>query len=175
MTMQKGARTKPDWETRLIKELPLLGHRNWIVVADAAYPVQSSAGIETAFARGEPVAVVRTVLARIAACGHLHANVFIDRELEFVSETDAPGIVRYRQQLDGLLRDTQPQSLPHEQIIARLDECARVFRVLILKTELSLPYTSVFLELGCGYWSAGAEERLRKTMRKPAGRRRSAG
>jgi hypothetical protein len=32
---------------------------------------------------------------------------------------------------------------------------------LIIKTELTIPYTSVFFELECGYWNAEAEERLR--------------
>ena len=27
-----------DWKNKLRRELPLLGHRNWIVIADAAYP-----------------------------------------------------------------------------------------------------------------------------------------
>ena len=46
-----GARPTPatnsDWRSRLTQELPLLGHRNWIAVVDSAYPLQTSAGIET--------------------------------------------------------------------------------------------------------------------------------
>jgi hypothetical protein len=29
---------------------------------------------------------------------------------------------------------------------------------------MTIPYTSVFFELDCGYWSAAAEQRLRKAM-----------
>jgi hypothetical protein len=29
---------------------------------------------------------------------------------------------------------------------------------------MTLPYTSVFLQLDCGYWSADAERRLREAM-----------
>ena len=36
-----------NWKETLRKELPLLGHRNWIVVADSAYPLQTAPGIET--------------------------------------------------------------------------------------------------------------------------------
>ena len=37
-----------DWERQLSAALlPLFGHRNWIVVADSAYPAQSKPGIET--------------------------------------------------------------------------------------------------------------------------------
>ena len=56
-------------------------------------------------------------------------------------------------------------TLPHEELISRIDESAKVFDVLILKSTLTLPYTSVFLELGCGYWDDGAETRLRDRMK----------
>jgi hypothetical protein len=36
-----------SWQTKLEQELPLLGHRNWIVIADSAYPWQTAPGIET--------------------------------------------------------------------------------------------------------------------------------
>ena len=54
--------------------------------------------------------------------------------------------------------------MPHEQIIAKLDQVSQVFRVLIIKTELTIPYTSVFFELGCGYWTGDAEQSMRKAM-----------
>ena len=54
--------------------------------------------------------------------------------------------------------------IPHEQIIAKLDQSAQVFRVLIIKTEMTIPYTSVFFELDCGYWNADAEQRLREAI-----------
>ena len=46
----------------------------------------------------------------------------------------------------------------HEQIIAKLDQVSQVFRVLIIKTDLTIPYTTVFFELGCAYWPADAED-----------------
>ena len=36
-----------DWQKVLADRLPAYGHRNWIVVADAAYPAQAKDGIET--------------------------------------------------------------------------------------------------------------------------------
>ena len=41
---------------------------------------------------------------------------------------------------------------------------SKTFRVLIIKTTLTIPYTSVFLQLDCAYWSAAAESRLRAKM-----------
>jgi hypothetical protein len=37
----------PNWHERLDEAMPLLGHRNWILVVDSAYPLQISPGIET--------------------------------------------------------------------------------------------------------------------------------
>ena len=55
-------------------------------------------------------------------------------------------------------------SLPHEQIIAKVDEVGKTFHILILKTTMTVPYTSVFLQLNCKYWSDDAEAQLRKAM-----------
>jgi hypothetical protein len=95
---------------------------------------------------------------------HVRANIYSDLELDYVAERDAPGFGECRRRLHSLLEGANIKQLPHEQIIARLDECAQVFKVLIIKTSLALPYTSVFFELDCGYWNAEAEARLRKAM-----------
>lgn len=155
---------KSDWECRLDALLPLFGHRNWIVVADSAYPAHSSAGIETLSSGADLLDVARKVLVAIAGCRHVRANVYCDRELEFIEEADAPGVSEYRTQLAGILTAAHANYLPHEQIMAKLDRSAELFRILIIKTELALPYTSIFFELDCGYWSAEAENRLRVAM-----------
>jgi hypothetical protein len=56
------------------------------------------------------------------------------------------------------------QVLPHEQIIAKLDEAGKTFKILIIKTRLTLPYTSVFFQLECGYWNSQSEKELRGAM-----------
>jgi len=156
--------TTPDWEHELHNLLPFYGHRNWIVVADSAYPAQSKPGIETIVSGADQLEVARKVLDAVNASRHVHASVYLDKELEFVAEADAPGVARYRQQLDQLLAGAHTILMPHEQIIARLDQVSQVFRVLIIKTDLTIPYTTVFFELGCSYWSADAEDRMRNVM-----------
>jgi hypothetical protein len=64
-----------------------------------------------------------------------------------------------------MLADKSAQVLPHEQIIAKLDEAGKTFKVLLIKTPLALPYTSVFFQLDCGYWNAASEKELRDAMR----------
>ena len=156
--------TKLNWELELHAQLPLFGHRNWIVVADSAYPAQSKPGIETIVSGVGQLEVTRKVLDAINASGHVRANVYLDKELEYVSEADAPGVARYRKQLDELLAGANTIPMLHEQIIAKLDQVSQVFRVLIIKTELTIPYTTVFFELGCAYWPSDGEERMRKAM-----------
>lgn len=152
------------WKSQFATALRLFGHRNWIVVADSAYPAQSRSGIETVAADADQVYVLRTVIEGVSASSHIRANVYLDHELDYLSEQDAPGVANYRRELSTILRDSAVFRQPHEQIIHKLDQSAQLFRILIIKTKFTIPYTSVFLELDCGYWSANAESRLRATI-----------
>ena len=153
-----------DWRAKVDQELPLLGHRNWIVIADAAYPAQSRAGIETIATRAGQLEVVQAVLNAVDQAPHVRPVIYVDSEMKYVSKKDSPGIEAYRKRLDGLLKDRGAMAIPHEELIAKLDEAAKVFRILILKTDFTVPYTSVFLQLECGYWDADSEKRLRKAI-----------
>lgn len=164
--MPAAKKSASAWEQRLRELLPLYGHRNWIVVADSAYPAQSKPGIETIFAGGDQLEAVSKVFEAITESTHVRANIYLDQELASVAEHDAAGVLDYRGQLERLLGGEVRQVL-HEQIIARLDAAAQVFRVLVIKTSMTIPYTSVFFELDCGYWSAEAEQRMREAMKSP--------
>ena len=153
-----------DWRARLNHELPLLGHRNWIAVVDSAYPLQTSVGIETVETNAEQLDVVRAVLDELSKAKHVRPVIFTDAELKFVAESDAAGVTAYREALAGVLRGREMQSLPHEEIIGKLDEAGETFHVLVLKSKMTIPYTSVFLRLDCGYWSDEQERRLRERM-----------
>lgn len=153
------------WETTVKERLPVLGHRNWILVADSAYPAQISPGVQTLYTGGSQLDVLRTVLKQIKAAGHVNPVVRLDTELESVSEKAAPGVSHYRDKLTDMLKGYRVERLPHEQLIKRLDEAGKTFQVLVLKSDLKLPYTSVFLELDCGYWSPEKETELRNSLR----------
>jgi hypothetical protein len=163
----ESAPAGPDggWQALLRKRLPLYGHRNWVVVADSAYPLQSRAGVETVATGAGQLEVVTSVLDQLARTKHLRPAVYLDAELPFVAEKDARGIKEYRAALKKVLGARKAESLGHEKIIDRLDRAAEKFNVLVLKTTMTLPYTSVFLELGCGYWGDAAEQRLREAIR----------
>jgi L-fucose mutarotase/ribose pyranase (RbsD/FucU family) len=150
------------WEIRFQGLLPLYGHRNWIVIADSAYPAQSNPGIETLFTGGDHTEVLKKILDAISASIHVRATVYVDAELKLVTEEDAPGVSALRKELTRLRAGKNTRELAHEEIIARLDQAGKLFRILILKSTLAIPYSSVFLELDCGYWSEEAEKRLRR-------------
>ena len=152
------------WQARVDQSMPLLGHRNWILIVDSAYPLQSSAGIETVETDADQLDVVRYVLGSINHSIHVRPVITMDAELPFVRDDDAPGASTYRAEVGDLLHAYPVQSLPHEKVIANIDEASRQFHVLVLKTRMTIPYTSVFIRLDCKYWSAEAETRLRSRM-----------
>jgi L-fucose mutarotase/ribose pyranase (RbsD/FucU family) len=161
---KRSENAAPEWEQWVAKRLPLYGHRNWIVVADAAYPAQSREGIETIAVGGSQESVVENVLKCLQASRHVRPIIYVDQELEFLDEKDAPGAGRYREWLAEALQGVPIKSLLHEEIIAKLDQAARTFCVTVLKTDMIIPYTTVFFELDCGYWNADAEKRLRSAI-----------
>jgi L-fucose mutarotase/ribose pyranase (RbsD/FucU family) len=159
-----------EWQTKLGQILPLLGHRNWIMIVDSAYPLQSSAGVETIETNTDQMEVIRTVLGAIDSSIQVRPIVYMDAELPFVTEKDAPGVTAYREGIKSTLEGRAITSLPHEQIIAKVDEVGKTFHVVVLKTTMTVPYTSVFLQLNCKYWSDAAEAQMRKAMSATGGK-----
>lgn len=157
-----------DWRAKVEESLPLLGHRNWILIVDSAYPLQASTGIETVETNAGQLEVAHFVLNAINHSIHVRPDIFMDAELPFVSESDAPGVGEYRRQVADLLHGQSVQSRPHEQILAEIDQASRVFHILVLKTNLAVPYTSVFIRLNCKYWGDDAELTLRSRMNAAA-------
>ncbi len=154
-----------NWEQTLKDRLALFGHRNWLVVADSAYPAQSKSGIETIMADEEQTTVLERVHQILSECQHVTATVYTDKELMFVREDDALGISAYRNKLQSILAGYERSAIPHETIIWKLDHVAENFRVLLIKSKMRIPYTTVFFDLECGYWKPEAEKRLRAAMR----------
>jgi hypothetical protein len=163
--MNAGHDRNPEtWERHLKNLLPLLGHRNWIVVADSAFPAETSEGIKTIATSADYLEVLAKTLCAIAECRHVRAKLHVDAEFRHLTEEDAPGVSALRRELDRLLKNEKASELGHEQVIAELDKSSRLYQILIFKTTLAIPYTSVFIQLDCGYWSDEAEKRLRHSL-----------
>lgn len=155
---------KQNWKSEVEKTLQLFGHRNWIVIADAAYPQQSNPAIRTITVDTSQLEAVEFVSQLVEKAKHVDANIFIDKEMAFVPEKDAMGIGAYRTELTKILEGKPVKTMLHEDIIRELDASANLFSVLIIKTDLTIPYTSVFFQLECGYWNAIAEENMRQQL-----------
>lgn len=158
--------TSMSWQKKLHHLLPLYGDRNWIAIVDSAYPDQSRAGVETIVTHQSMYKVLKYVLAAVAKAPNIRAEAYTDRELKFVTNAQAPGISVYRKKIDAIL---MAAGVPHHQrmhikSIHLLNEKGKIYKILILKTNLTMAYTSVFLHLKCGYWTNADEAQLRKVM-----------
>ncbi len=154
-----------SWEARFRELLPAMGHRNWIVVADAAFPLQISPGMEVIASGENLLPVLDKVLAALDRSKHVRPRVYLDKELAYINEELSPGADNFRAELDRRLKGRETKLVLHEELIKRLDEVARTFKVLMIKTNLTIPYTSVFLELDCGYWPTANEAKMREKMK----------
>ncbi len=160
-----SAAKAPTWMDTIKDYLPALGHRNWIVVADSAFPLQISPGIETIVTGEDHFAVLDKVLKMVDGAKHIRPKVWLDKELAFVPEELAPGADNARRRLDEALKGRGAMPVLHEDLIARLDQAGRTFKIVMVKTTLAVPYTTVFLELDCGYWSPADEAKMREKMK----------
>lgn len=153
------------WQAKVRQQLPLLGHRNWILIVDSAYPLQVSPGVEVVETGADELAVTRAVLGAVDRSIHVRPIVYTDAELPYLSTQDFAGIASYRDELKKTLAGRVVKSLPHEQILGMIGEAGKSYKVLVLKTTMAMPYTSVFLQLDCKYLSAEQEQRLRQAMK----------
>ena len=165
-TPKIAAAASQSWKDVLADELPKLGHRNWVAVVDSAYPWQAKGGIETVVTGEDQLDVVKYVLNAVNHTQHVRPVIFLDKELDYVPETAAPGIGQYRTDLSQLLAGQKltPTPMLHNDVISMLDKSGETFHVLLLKTNMTKAYTSVFIRLDCGYWSDEDEANLRKAM-----------
>ena len=118
-----------NWEQVLKDRLKLDGHRNWVVIADSAYPASPSKE-----SRRLPLMMNKLLWSSVCSLYSVSVStrpaIYTDEELRFVPEEDAPGITLYRNQLACLLSGYEASFLPHEEIIAMLDRVGETFRVL---------------------------------------------
>jgi D-ribose pyranose/furanose isomerase RbsD len=153
-----------DWKAIVQNRLPLYGHRNWIVVSDSAFPAYSEPGIETIAVNEDLPSVLKYVAHAIAASRHVRATVFVDQELQFIDEHDYPGVTELRKQIAAQFAKEQISSMPHADVMNRIDQSGKTYRILFIKTTATIPYTSVFMCLDCGHLSDEVERKIRTAM-----------
>jgi hypothetical protein len=100
----------PGWRDVVNESMPLLGHRNWILIVDSAYPLQSATGIQTIETGAGQLEVLHHVLSAIDRSTHVRPVITMDAELPFILEEDAPGVSTYRTEINDLLRSYPVES-----------------------------------------------------------------
>lgn len=157
---------RKTWTEQLSDELSLLGHRNWILVVDKAFPAQSAAGIKVINTGESLQDVLKVTLQKIDRSLHVKPIIYTDKELEFLTPQLVPLVEKYKKDLQKTLKGIEPQTLLHDSVFAKIDQASNLFKVIVLKTEETIPYSSVFLQLDCKYWSSENEKALRALMKK---------
>lgn len=151
------------WKTEFKKVLPLLGHRNWILVVDKAFPLQSAAGM-TYINSSEPIEnVLDYVLNSIDNESHIKPVIYTDKELGQLSQFGGAEAAMV-QTISSALQGREVHSFLHDEVFAKLDTASKLFNVVVIKTEATVAYSSVFVELDCGYWTAEKEQQLRASL-----------
>lgn len=130
-----------EWQTTLQQRLPVYGHRNWIIVADAAFPAYSQSGIETIVANQDLPSVLNYVARAVSSSKHVRATVFLDQELQFVPEKDYPGVTHLREEITRTFAKSDVSSIPHSEVLSKIDDAGKTFRVLFIKTNTTIPST----------------------------------
>ena len=163
-SQSQASGSSSDWKAIVQNRLPLYGHRNWIVVADSAFPVYAAPGIETIVVNDDLPSVLKYVATAISSSRHVRATVFLDQELQFIDERDYPGVSELRKQITAPFSKEQVSSIPHTEVMSKIDEAGKTFRILFIKTSATIPYTSVYMRLDCGYMSDELERKIRTAM-----------
>ena len=163
-TQPKAVQEEVTWQEVLEKDLHMLGHRNWILVVDKAFPEQSSPGMKYIYVEQDLLPTLEHVLGAVDKSTHVKPIIYQDKELSFIREEQVPGIEAFRTAAAKILEGRGVNTLLHDEVFKMLDESSSLFRVLVIKTNCTLPYTSVFLQLDCSYWGAENEKMLRERM-----------
>jgi len=153
-----------NWKEQLNQKLPMLGHRNWILVVDKAFPEQNAPGMEYIYVNEGLLPVLKQVLTQINLSNHVKPIIYQDKELGFITESQAKGVKQFVQESKTIFGNQTVQTMLHDSVFRKLDTESKLFKVLVIKTNETIPYTSVFLQLDCAYWNGDKEKQLRDAL-----------
>jgi hypothetical protein len=153
-----------SWQSEFQAKLPFLGHRNWVLIVDKAFPLQSASGITVMNSNEALLPVLTYVLGGIEGCTHVKPIIYQDKELSYITEAQSKGVVALRDALKKAFRQRTVQQIVHDSVFLKIDEASKLFNVLVIKTNEIIPYSSVFINLDCAYWNAEKEAALRQNM-----------
>jgi D-ribose pyranose/furanose isomerase RbsD len=164
---EKKPLSRAVWKQQLEAQLSLLGHRNWILIVDKAFPLQTTDGVSMVYAEEDLLDVLEYTLSLIEENNHIKPIIYKDKELGFINQDLVPGIDGYKSSLEKIIGESSLQVLLHDSVFVKIDEASKLFKTLVIKTNQVIPYSSVFIELDCDYWSTEKEVQLRKLIQNP--------
>lgn len=156
----------PDWKTQVDNHISAFGHRNWILIVDKAFPAQNTDGVITIDTKENLKDVLSFTLQQITASTHIKPLVYTDKEFAYLNSEQVSTIDEYKNARAGILEKYNPRELLHDSVFVKIDRASRLFKVLVLKTNEVIPYSSVFIELDCKYWSSEKEKTLQDAMNR---------
>ncbi len=165
-TLETKPANSSEWKTALQSKLSAFGHRNWILVVDKAFPMQNGSGITYINSDEKLLPVLSYTLGEINNSSHVKPIIYQDKELRFITEEQSRGAGELRESIQKVVGEQKVQQIAHDSIFLKIDEAAKLFNVLIIKTNETIPYSSVFLQLDCAYWTDEKEAMLRVNMKK---------
>ena len=155
-----------SWRVKVDHQAARLGYRNWIVVAEASFPLHNRPGLRLVSAPVEVPEALDYVLQALERTENLRPQVYLTRELRSVENDYAPGIDQLRERLREAMHGHEFTELDQQALMTLIEDANRSFDVLVIRTQSALPYSSVFLQLRPGYWDAESEERLRERIER---------
>ncbi len=154
------------WRKEVRQSVLSLGYGNWVVIADASYPHHNKWGVDVINVSAEVPEVVDALINEIESTQHVKPLFYLPRELRLIAQEQAPGIELYRDQLKASLHGHAPRELEERILNGLVKTSAEEYNVLVIKTQTSLPYSSVFIEMDSGYWDTDAEIKLREAIQR---------
>jgi len=152
------------WLGTIRSELGYLGARNWVVIGEAAFPIQSRQGVRVIQLDADIPDVLEGIEDVIEEKHHVKPRVYVTAELESVPYDYAPGVRAHKKRMNEALHGREPMRLDNDMLMRLLNDTSKTYRVLVIKTRTALPYSTVFIELGSGYWDAESESVLRQNI-----------
>lgn len=145
-------------------QLQQLGARNWIVIADPTYPIPAGTGVQTMVVATGSLDTFREVLDLIEQQGSLTPRIWVNNEMEAITDNLAPGMELYNSAVNNLVSGRFCYRLDERIISSQVAEASQNFRVLFIKTPTQLPYSSIAIELDSGYWDSDSETEIRERL-----------
>jgi D-ribose pyranose/furanose isomerase RbsD len=165
-TLESKPANSLEWKIALQSKLSAFGHRNWILIVDKAFPMQNGSGITYINSNEKLLPVISYTLGEINKSSHVKPVIYQDKELSFITEAQSKGVGELTESFKKVFGENQVHQITHDSIFLKIDEAAKLFNVLIVKTNETIPYSSVFLQLDCAYWNNEKEAMLRFNMKK---------